>query len=181
MGMRTAYLGVHTLDIPAAADLSLGMQWNYVIQILYNPILALVKSSVLLFLLRFSGHRRSVKYCIHVLNIFNLALMLAIFLVVIFQCTPIAYFWQQLRDPTASGTCIDSGLFVVSTAGLTILTDVLVLALPLWIFLGLQMKWKAKLAVISVFLLGGVYVTNDSPTEITPPSLDHSNLQLWVA
>lgn len=85
--MRTAYLGVHTHDIPAEADLnlSLGMQWNYVIQILYNPILAMVKNSVLLFLLRFSGNRRSVRYCIHALNIFNLALMVTIFIVVIFQ------------------------------------------------------------------------------------------------
>ncbi|KAL7625355.1 hypothetical protein AAE478_004571 [Parahypoxylon ruwenzoriense] len=156
MAMRTAFLGVHVYDIPTNADVSLGMYWNYVIQILYNPILALVKSSVLLFLLRIGGQRRQIRYSIHALNIFNIGLMIAIFVTVIFQCSPISYFWKRITDPTLKGNCVDTGIFYVATAGLTIFTDVLVLALPFWIFIGLKMAPRVKLAIMAVFLLGAV-------------------------
>ncbi|KAI6093179.1 hypothetical protein F4821DRAFT_253157 [Hypoxylon rubiginosum] len=156
MAMRTAYLGVHVYDIPMTADVSLGMYWNYVIQILYNPILALVKCSVLTFLLRIGGQRRKIRYSIHALNIFNIGLMIAIFVTVIFQCSPISYFWKRITNPFLEGKCIDTGIFYVTTASLTIFTDVLVLALPFWIFMGLKMAPKVKLAIMAVFLLGAV-------------------------
>ncbi|KAF6838656.1 CFEM domain-containing protein [Colletotrichum musicola] len=90
--MRHAYLGVHLSDIPKDRDPRLGSFWNYIGQILYNPILAIVKSSVLLFMLRLGGHKRGVRLTIHALNMFNVALGIAIFVVVIFQCAPIAFF-----------------------------------------------------------------------------------------
>ncbi|KAH8170558.1 CFEM domain-containing protein [Sarocladium implicatum] len=155
MGMRKAFLGVHNADIPPEADLGEGMRWNYIIQALYNPILALVKTSVLLFLLRLSGQNKRIRMAIHALNAFNIALMIAIFLVVIFQCTPIDYFWKQFR-PGVEGHCINSPIFVSSTAALNVLTDILVLALPFWIFLGLQMPRKVKWALLGVFALGGI-------------------------
>ncbi|KAI1491193.1 hypothetical protein F5X96DRAFT_632392 [Biscogniauxia mediterranea] len=154
--MRTTYFGVHIYDIPPTADRSLGMKWNYLIQIFYNPILALVKSSVLLFLLRIGGQQRKIRYSIHSLNCFNIGLMIAIFLTVIFQCTPIPYFWERVRDPTLEGTCIDTGAFYVATAGLTIFTDILVLILPFRIFMGLKMSIKLKIAIMAVFLLGAI-------------------------
>ncbi|KAI1391409.1 uncharacterized protein F4822DRAFT_396630 [Hypoxylon trugodes] len=156
MAMRTAFLGVHVYDIPMTADVSLGMYWNYVIQILYNPILALVKCSVLMFLLRIGGQRRKIRYSIHALNFFNIGLMIAIFVTVIFQCSPISYFWERITNPTLEGTCIDTGVFYVTTASLTIFTDVLVLALPIWIFIGLKMAPKVKFAIMVVFLLGAI-------------------------
>ncbi|KAI2465660.1 hypothetical protein F4781DRAFT_408497 [Annulohypoxylon bovei var. microspora] len=156
MAMRTAYLGVHVYDIPITANISLGMYWNYIIQIIYNPILALVKCSVLTFLLRIGGQRRKIRYSIHALNAFNIGLMIAIFVTVIFQCSPITYFWKRITEPTLTGACIDTGIFYVTTAALTIFTDVLVLALPFWIFMGLKMAPKVKFAIMVVFLLGAI-------------------------
>ncbi|KAI0883299.1 uncharacterized protein GGS22DRAFT_168363 [Annulohypoxylon maeteangense] len=156
MAMRTAYLGVHVYDIPITANISLGMYWNYIIQIIYNPILALVKCSVLTFLLRIGGQRRKIRYSIHALNVFNIGLMIAIFVTVIFQCSPIPFFWERITNPTLQGGCINTGIFYVTTAALTIFTDVLVLALPFWIFMGLKMAPKVKFAIMVVFLLGAV-------------------------
>jgi len=153
MFMKTNFIGIHITDVPAPGTYpgTPGLIWNFAVQVLYNPILALVKTSVLIFLLRLGGQKPGVRYAIHALNIFNIALMVAIFLVVIFQCTPIAYNW----DPTIAGAhCIEQGKFYVVTAALTIFTDVLVLALPIWIFADLKMKLKMKIALICVFLLG---------------------------
>lgn len=155
--MRKAFLGVHVYDIPLEADPREGMKWNYILQALYNPILALVKTSVLLFLLRLSGQKKNIRISIHALNAFNLALMVAIFFTVLFQCTPISYFWEQVgRSPPTEGTCINAAVFITATAALNVLTDILVLMLPFWIFLGLQMPKRVKWALLGVFALGGM-------------------------
>ncbi|ROT43009.1 hypothetical protein SODALDRAFT_327179 [Sodiomyces alkalinus F11] len=157
VAMRKAFLGVHVWDIPPQADPREGQKWNFIIQILYNPILALVKTSILLFLLRLGGQQRRVRWAIHLLNAFNLSLMVAIFVTVIFQCTPVSFFWEQFgpgADP--NGKCINMGAFYVSTSALNVLTDLLVLALPFWIFLGLKMPKRVKIALLGVFALGGV-------------------------
>ncbi|PVH78373.1 hypothetical protein DL98DRAFT_397420, partial [Cadophora sp. DSE1049] len=155
-GMRTAFLGIHTADIPLTADFGLGMQWNFIGQILYNPILAIVKTSVLLFMLRLGGHKREIRYTIHALNAFNIALAISVFITVIFQCRPVNFFWERMRDPTMKGTCVDTGIFYIATSALTIFTDLAVLALPFWIFLGLKMPLKVRIALMAVFLLGFV-------------------------
>lgn len=151
--MRTGYLGVHVKDIPWDSDSVLGMRWNYTLQLLYNPILAIVKSSVLLFMLRLGGTKRSFRWAIYALNAFNICLAISIFFACMFQCSPIPYFWDKT---IAGGTCFNMGAFYVGTAGLTIFTDVLVLALPFWIFLGLKMPVRVKVALLFVFLLGAV-------------------------
>jgi hypothetical protein len=153
MFMKTNFIGIHIKDVPLPGTYPErpGEIWNFAVQVLYNPILALVKTSVLVFLLRLGGQKPGVRYAIHALNFFNIALMVAIFLTVIFQCTPIAYNW----DKTIEGArCIKPGNFYLVTAALTIFTDVLVLALPIWIFADLKMQLKMKIAVICIFLLG---------------------------
>lgn len=119
---------------------------------LYNPILALVKSSVLFFLLRMTGTKKAVRYAIYGLNTFNLAMMVATFLVVIFQCTPVSGAYSLVDMATAK--CIDPITFSQSTAIITIITDLLVLIIPFWIILGLKLPSKVKFSLIGVFLLG---------------------------
>jgi len=46
-----------------------GLFWNYAAQLLYNPILALVKLSILVFLYRLAGHRASVLYSVSIVGI----------------------------------------------------------------------------------------------------------------
>lgn len=123
-------------------------------QVLYNPILALVKSSVLVFLLRLGfGRDPKAKWMIHGLNAFNIAQMIAIFLVVVFQTIPVKAYWDWSITPSRT---INGPSFYISTAAITVMTDILVLAIPIWIFSGLKMRVAAKVGLIFVFLLGGV-------------------------
>jgi len=85
----------------------------------------------------------------------NTSAMIAIFLVIIFQCNPVAYNWDK---KIAGGTCIDQGIFIVLSAATTIFTDLLMLMFPFWIVMGLKMPRKTKIGVIGLFLLGGVQV-----------------------
>jgi hypothetical protein len=148
--MLTNYVAIHSWDIPPH-DPQPGRLWDFIIQVIYNPILALVKSSVLLFLLRLGGTKKPVRWAIHTLNAVNISLMIAIFFVVIFSCNPVSYFWDKSIE---GGSCIESSPFNIGTAIITICTDVLVLAIPVWILVDLKMALKVKLALLGVFLLG---------------------------
>ncbi|KAH6884190.1 hypothetical protein B0T10DRAFT_579599 [Thelonectria olida] len=153
MFLKYDYIGFPTKDVPKTYDLEPVLFWNWIMQVLYNPILALVKASVLIFLLRLGGHRRSIRYAIYGLNIFNALQMVAIFIVVIFQTLPINAYWELTEKRTRQ---IDAPMFYISTACITIVTDFLVLLIPFWVFLGLRMRVAAKVGLIVVFLLGGV-------------------------
>lgn len=54
------------------------------------------------------------------------------------------------------GTCIDITAFFYSTNVFTIVTDIVILALPLRTFWRMQMPKKQKISVIGAFLVGGV-------------------------
>lgn len=127
--------------------------WSFVMQVLYNPVLALVKASVLVLLLRIGSHWARVKWMIYTLQVLNFVLMLAIFLVVMFQRIPIRAYWDP--NVTAIRT-INAETFIVVSAGITIVGDILVLAIPIWLFAGLQVRMATKLGLIFVFLLSGL-------------------------
>lgn len=127
--------------------------WDYVLQALYNPVLSLVKSSVLVLLLRIGGHQTRVRWTIYILNTVNMMLMVATFVVAIFQTFPIQAYWNP--NIKAKYT-INTGDFVSATSAITIVGDIIVLGIPLWLFLGLQMRPALKLGLIATFLLSGV-------------------------
>ncbi|OHE92260.1 integral membrane protein [Colletotrichum orchidophilum] len=149
-GMKELYIGIHYWDLPLPMNPTTGMIWIYIVGAVYNPILSLVKQSVLIFLLRFSGVKDVVRYIVWGTATFNLALMVATFIVVIFQCTPIEKNWK----PAIAGECINQFSFGISTACLTILTDLIAVGLPFYIFLGLKMQKKRKIGLMIVFMLG---------------------------
>ncbi|ROW06837.1 hypothetical protein VMCG_04032 [Cytospora schulzeri] len=151
------FVGIHDTDIPSYMNMARGLQWSYMMMVFYNPVLALVKCSVLSFLYRLAGHETATKWWIISVIAFTACQGIATLLVTIFQCGPIKYFWLSYGDnSTVQGHCIQQATFYVVTAALTILTDLVVLALPFYIFLGLQVTGKMKFMVICLFMLGGV-------------------------
>ncbi|OTA53344.1 hypothetical protein K449DRAFT_305979, partial [Hypoxylon sp. EC38] len=148
--MKALFIGIHYYDVPQPFDPTEGLIWIYIVGAVYQPILTLVKQSVLVFLLRFSGVKAGVRYVVWGTIIFNTALMVAIFLTVILQCIPIEMNWNL----TVPGHCIEQFKFGVVAACMTIMTDIVSVALPFYIFLGLQINKNRKIALIGVFMLG---------------------------
>ncbi|SCO81444.1 uncharacterized protein FRV6_05657 [Fusarium oxysporum] len=89
---KCEYIGFPTSDVPDHYHVKPVLFYNWIMQVLYDLIRALVKSSILFFLLRLGGHRRRIRWSIYALNTFIIALMIAIFTTVIFQIIPIAAF-----------------------------------------------------------------------------------------
>ena len=153
LDIKVAYIAIHYYEIPPHDLLAAGI-WGTVTSLIYNPILSMVKVSVLAFLLRFASIQTGVRITIWVLIVFTLGLMVAATLGIVFMCTPIAFNW----DPSIKiGSCIDKPRFVLSTSGLGVFTDITTIAIPFYIFLGLRMTRKKKMAILAVFGLGAVY------------------------
>ena len=89
------------------------------------------------------------------LIVITLAAGIAFTLVTIWQCTPIAAFWDKsilIKDP--SSHCFDSEAFWFSYALVNIVLDVLVLILPIHEVAKLQLPWREKGELTAVFSLG---------------------------
>ncbi|KAK0704877.1 hypothetical protein B0H67DRAFT_362884 [Lasiosphaeris hirsuta] len=150
--IKTNYIGIDFDDIPPHSSEPPRI-WALAIQALYFPILVFVKLSVLCFLLRLGGHKPGVRYVIYGLNIFQSGLGISVFVASLLQCRPFEFYWDQ---SVPGGTCINQPLLYLTQSGLNFVTDVFTLALPIWIFLGLKMPRRLKVATLYVFLLGGV-------------------------
>ncbi|KAI1759607.1 hypothetical protein GGR53DRAFT_513037 [Hypoxylon sp. FL1150] len=150
--MKSLYIGIHYYDVPQPFDPTEGLIWIYVVGAVYQPILTLVKQSILVFLLRFAGVKTGVRYAVWATLVFNTALMIAVFFAVIFQCNPIEYNWNT----AIPGTCIEQFNLGVTAACMTIATDLVALAIPVYVFLDLKIAKKRKAALLGVFLLGGL-------------------------
>ena len=149
--MRLQYLGVHLWQLPTTpSDPKINLVVNYIVVMLYNPQLALVKSSVLFFLLRLGGHQLALRRSIQILNWSNIALLVAVLFASIFTCVPVHKYW----DRTVPGHCNNEPLQYLTTSGLTVLTDVLVLAIPIKIVVGLQVVRKLKIILICILCSG---------------------------
>lgn len=72
----------------------------------------------------------------------------------IWQCRPIRAFW----DRDIEHVCISNHVAWLSYALINIITDFIILLLPVQQVLRLQLKIRDKVAVIMIFLLGGLYV-----------------------
>lgn len=147
--IKTNFIGIRWQDVPPHDPIR-GLIWNYAVAILYNPILALAKTSLLLLLLRLFGQKAGVKRFIAWVNRANIGMMIAVFFATVVQCIPVQKTWQ----PSLEGTCIDRKILFTALSSFNIITDILIIALPLSIFIGLRIPRRTKIALILVFLLG---------------------------
>lgn len=73
-------------------------------------------------------------------------------LVVIFQCTPVNFWWNRT---ITGGHCVNNTKFLLGNSVPNIATDIAILLLPIPFIWNLQQSSGRKLALSGVFLLGG--------------------------
>jgi hypothetical protein len=162
------HTGYHIWDVPErsievqvySAKLSMAQQLSY------NPTLCLVKASVIVFLMRLGDQRRMIRYSLATFFIFNIGHMIAVFFGVLTQCLPIHMYWDHPKtDQIIDGkvvnpnyTCFNAEAFIMSTASIAILTDILILSIPIAMVWPLRLNWRKKIAVGCVLSLGWIVV-----------------------
>ena len=152
--MKTCYVGIHYWHVQ---ELNLEQQttaklYEWLIILMYHPILGFVKASVLAFDQRFTGIKKPLRYTVYALQAINAGCMISVFCVTLFQCNPISLNFT----PGYRRACINNIAFNYAYNCIVIITDVAVLAVPFWAFLELQIRTRLKVALLGVFGLGGL-------------------------
>ena len=123
-------------------------------EILNAPPMAVAKISTLLLFARiFPGPK--FKRILWAVGLFISTYSAIIIVTVMFQCRPIKRVW----NPTVEAECIDINATWNVLCSLTVLTDILLLCLPLPQLWKLQMRRETKLQVIGIFSIGSLSVT----------------------
>lgn len=68
------------------------------------------------------------------------------------QCTPLSHIW----DPNVPGKCKAIPLIGTILAVFNVLTDIVILVMPMPMLWKLHMETKEKLSIMAIFLLGGL-------------------------
>ncbi len=120
-------------------------------ELLYFLCLAAVKISILEFYRRMFPTFPA-RVAIYSVLAFVIALIVASVALVIFQCSPVSYFWNR----TSQGRCIGQIDAIIGISIPNIISDFAILVLPMPIIWHLRIPKVHKVALTGVFLLGGL-------------------------
>ncbi|TVY51764.1 Satratoxin biosynthesis SC1 cluster protein 4 [Lachnellula cervina] len=141
--------GVHAWEIPVER-----FNQNSLLQMLqsvfYVPTLAGAKLSILFLYRRLSPDkwfRKCVYFMMGVIMCYSIAILFS----VIFPCKPISANWDVT---ITDGKCADKTKIYLATAGLNVITDILILALPIPMVWNLQMPRRRRIGLVGLFALG---------------------------
>ena len=108
----------------------------------------LVKTSTLLLYVRVFNNQRYFRVAAWTLSILTIIWSFAVVLVSCLQCQPMAAIW----DESVEGSCIDDGAFLVATGVMNMITDLILLVLPLPVI------WTMQKTKVERITLGGIYL-----------------------
>ena len=149
-------------------DANLAVLLISVCSVLYIPLMALAKFSLLLFYRRLSPERWF-KWMLWTTMIFVIGYSAALFFALIFACTPLQRNWDIT---ITSGSCANKGGMYLATAGLNAATDVLLLVIPLPMVLQLHVPLSQKIGLVAMFSVGSLtLVTSLVRLSLLPPMI----------
>ena len=128
-------------------------------ELYYTLINMLTKLSILGFYLRFfpfvlfPGLRTAIYVTIGITAASGISFAFTI----IFQCTPISFFWSGFDDPVPAGSCIDINIYAWTVASFNFALDLWLLVLPMPELLKLSLPRRKKVVVCLMFAVGSLY------------------------
>ena len=125
---------------------------------MYNIALVTIKTSILMQYMRFFNGpsiRKTYKTVCKILLGVILSFGVWVFFASIFGCRPVNFFWNRTNP---NGRCFNEKAFYFSNAAFNIITDLIILAVPMPMFKSLQLPRKQKHVLMAVFAAGGLYV-----------------------
>ncbi|KAL9630780.1 MAG: hypothetical protein Q9164_006247 [Protoblastenia rupestris] len=121
------------------------------IQSMYFCTQAIIKTSLLLLYYRIFSQIKAYRWAIYIAGAIVFAWWAALFFAGIFECVPVSAFWDRsIKNPK----CFDLIAFSLANGISNLLTDVMILLLPIPMVWRLHMDKKQKLTLTFIFLLG---------------------------
>ncbi|KAK4162529.1 hypothetical protein QBC43DRAFT_336318 [Cladorrhinum sp. PSN259] len=122
---------------------------------LYAPMSALIRTSIAVFLLRIAtdkAHRWIIYACLDV----TWVLSVVYFFLVLFQCSPPSYFYNQVLDPSG-GNCLYKNIIPRATIAHSIIcavVDFILAFLPVAILWNVRLNKRTKVVVATLLSMG---------------------------
>lgn len=144
-------LGRH-IDTLSSADIILEAKTFFASQLLWGVAIPIIKVSILLLYTRIFGVLSYFRYTAYILGVFSVLCGIMVVFVVSLTCRPLKYTW----DKSGEGSCINATVFYIIGTGFNVITDFMVLLLPLHAVWYLQSSIQQKLQLTGIFLLGSL-------------------------
>ncbi|KAJ5359939.1 hypothetical protein N7517_009130 [Penicillium concentricum] len=119
--------------------------------IVYLVELLLIKVSILMFYRRIFGMNWMIWATLFISYGWCMGSMIA----ALCACDPIPFFWTEITDPKSGSYRYNFYYYYIGNATANVVTDVLILLVPMPIVWKLQMRTTQKIGVCAVLLLGG--------------------------
>ncbi|KAG6027702.1 hypothetical protein E4U41_000860 [Claviceps citrina] len=134
-------------------DISLALKYWWLCYLLFSLTMIACKLSFAWFLHRITTQRLHtvIIYCA---SLFTVLAGLAFFLVTLFQCRPISFYWNKEQR---GGTCLPMNIVMALAylySVLSVLTDFTLAILPAFVIWNLQLQRRTKIAVIFLVCMG---------------------------
>ncbi|KAL3496302.1 hypothetical protein BJX62DRAFT_193864 [Aspergillus germanicus] len=126
-------------------------------QMLYLWASAVAKIAIALALLRLAV-KRVYRIMLWTIIAIVIAIGLVFWLVLLFDCQPISYFWERVTL-VAHGKCLSTDVLLIIAylySGFTIVCDFALGILPACLIWGLQMTQRTKAALVGILSLGAI-------------------------
>ncbi|KAL8773044.1 MAG: hypothetical protein Q9209_002064 [Squamulea sp. 1 TL-2023] len=114
-------------------------RWAAAAPIVYCPAVALAKVAILIFYLRLNP-KNSFRYSVFAVLVLTVGYMIALCFAIFFQCRPVAKFWNPFLD----GHCVHAYDLYLWNTILNVVTDFLVLLVPIPMLRKLQVGTRQK-------------------------------------
>ena len=119
--------------------------------IIYFTTTGTIKASLLLLYYRYFGISRPFRIVLYVSAGVTVCWYLGVVVATIFQCVPVAAFWDR---SIKNAKCMNLSDFSTSTGATNLLTDVMILCLPMPMVWTLHTNKTQKITLTGIFLLG---------------------------
>ncbi|KAF4628948.1 hypothetical protein G7Y89_g9200 [Cudoniella acicularis] len=149
--MKYEGIGIHEWNLSLWRVIRIGF-WMNVAEVLYATSVCIVKISIVLQILKifFPGRRTPLFFLLWGIMIFNILLYISIVIMEIFQCTPREKIW----NPLVEGACVNVEASFIFTASANLISDLVLLLVPVYLLLQLNMSLKRKIGVGAIFASG---------------------------
>lgn len=122
--------------------------------VIYGPLILAIKLSILSILVRFFTPYRKWVLCLYIFSGFLTAYTIAITIAKICICHPISAFWYGVY--ATHGTCLRQPDIFITDASINVVTDMLILILPILLISKMNIPLNKKVRVIIVLAAGGL-------------------------
>ncbi|KAF9891571.1 hypothetical protein FE257_003582 [Aspergillus nanangensis] len=156
IGMLYNGLGRHIWDVPPH-KISTYMKVVYSGSFLYTLCITFIKLSIISFYKRLFPVKQ-MALAVNVVGAIVILWCFSVCLVGGLVCIPVNKLW----DPTVPGGCLDLPKYYIGLQTPNIVTDAIILVMPIKVVWGLQMPKMQRVLLLGIFMVGGLTVIFDA-------------------